>query len=149
MPSGVYVRTDWHRKICSENGKKTKSIWKGKKLSLEHRMKLSKSHQGQKWTTNQKEIMSAKFKGKNNPAWKGGQIISRGYVYIYNPKHPSATKDGYVKRARLIMEKQIGRYLHRWEVIHHINGIKNDDRPENLMRFDNHSEHLKFEKRSK
>jgi hypothetical protein len=37
-----------------------------------------------------------------------------------------------IKASRLIMEAQIGRTLNRFEIVHHKNGIKDDDRPENL-----------------
>jgi len=90
--------------------------------------------------------------GKNNPNWKGGKKKSRDYWYILKPNHPRANKQGYVKRANLVMEKMIGRFLEIDEVVHHkgikypIDSIKNkqDDRPKNLQLFNNHSEHLKF-----
>jgi len=40
---------------------------------------------------------------------------------------------GYVKRARLVLEQKLGRYLLDGHETHHINGIKDDDRPENLL----------------
>lgn len=80
--------------------------------------------------------------------WKGG-IIKRGnYVAIYIPIHPKCDKNGCVREHRIIMEKKIGRYLHRWEVVHHINGIKNDNRPENLELM-TRSEHMRLHKGGK
>ena len=69
--------------------------------------------------------------GDKAPSWKGGIIYKRGYVFIYNPTHPHHDQE-YVKRSRLEMEKKIGRYLESSDIIHHINGIKDDDRIENL-----------------
>jgi len=83
------------------------------------------------------------FSGDKNPSWKGGKFERSGYIYIYMPEHPFA-KQRYVKRANLVMEKHLGRYLTYKEVIHHINGIRNDDRPENLMLFANNSKHRSF-----
>lgn len=88
---------------------------------------------------------SLKVRGKNNPYWKGGIYKERDYVLIYNPTHPFCNKKGYVREHRLIVEKQIGRYLHKWEITHHINKIKDDNRPQNLMAFKNIGTHLKFE----
>jgi hypothetical protein len=72
--------------------------------------------------------------GENNPCWKGGRIKDgNGYIWIYYPNHPNRMKDRpYVYEHRLIMEKELGRYLKSNEIVHHINGIKNDNRIENL-----------------
>lgn len=74
--------------------------------------------------------------GELNHHWHGGRHERRGYVYIYMPEHPSVVGKGvhqrYVREHRLVMEKMLGRYLYQWEVVHHKNGVKNDNRPENL-----------------
>jgi hypothetical protein len=67
--------------------------------------------------------------------WKGGRTRNkRGYVLLRVPGHPrikSATNQ-YVMEHILVMEQLLGRYLHRDETVHHINGIPDDNRPENL-----------------
>ena len=76
---------------------------------------------------------SERIKGKNNPQWGGGKRSNNhGYIIIYIPNHPFAVNH-YILEHRLIMEKMLGHYLSKNEIVHHKNGIKNDNRPENLQ----------------
>ena len=71
--------------------------------------------------------------GENHYSWKGGKIKNgHGYILAWNPGHPHAYNRRHVLEHRLVMEKHIGRYLHSWEIVHHINGIRDDNRIENL-----------------
>lgn len=107
---------------------KTKERWKikghpkgmkGKKHSEETKIKLKEKR---------------KFRvGDKAPSWKGGKQKIHGYIKIHNPTHPYCDSKGYVFEHRLVMEKKLGRYLKRNEIPHHINGIRDDNRSENLV----------------
>lgn len=92
-----------------------------------------------------KKISNA-LQGEQSYLWKGGRRKhTSGYILIYSPKHPNKNKHGAVFEHRLVSEKQLKRYLTKFEIIHHINGIKTDNRPENLYLFPSNSEHVRYD----
>ena len=64
-----------------------------------------------------------------NSNWKGGVINNQGYIMIKTLKEE---KRKYIMEHVLIMEDHIGRKLIQGENVHHINGVKDDNRIENL-----------------
>ena len=82
--------------------------------------------------------------GANSGNRRGGKKLSiYGYVLVKNLDHPNADKNGYVQEHSLVMEKKLGRYLDKKEVIHHIDGRKDNNRRKNLQLFINDSEQKK------
>lgn len=82
--------------------------------------------------------------GDKNPRWRGGRKKNyAGYIQIKDRSHPFCDANGYVMEHRIKIEKKIGRFLEKKEQVHHINGIKNDNRIKNLKLFRSASDHRK------
>lgn len=74
------------------------------------------------------------------------RITTKGYCIIYKPLYEGSYKTPYLKgrimEHKYIMEHHMGRLLRKGEVIHHINGIKHDNRLENLLLCRSNQQHI-------
>ncbi len=126
-PTLLKVNNFGYCKKCWVSGINTKGI----KLTKEHKNKIRNA-----WL---------KKTGEKHPAWKGGvKRDNAGYTYIYMSSYPKSSR--YIREHRLVMEKYLGRYLTKEEVVHHINGVRDDNRIENLLLCSSLSEHRKLHK---
>jgi len=76
-------------------------------------------------TRNKKEVIGA-------TRVCSGRINRDGYIQVLAKGYPSSNKKGYVLEHRLIMERSLDRYLKNYEIIHHKNEDREDNRIENL-----------------
>jgi len=68
-------------------------------------------------------------KGENHPRWKGGRYTSRRDNYVVIRKL-NGTR---ILEHHLVWEETHKRKLPKNWIVHHFNGIRNDNRPENLI----------------
>jgi len=138
-----YVKRIWH--ACEDCGKERwVDYLKGKPVALKCRACSCK--------VNQRKFPN-RF-GENNPSWKGGKFQgSDGYCYILvnnddffypmaSHKKKNNTSGHYVSEHRLVVAKSLNRCLLPWEIVHHKNGIKNDNRLENLQLLPTANQHM-------
>jgi hypothetical protein len=65
---------------------------------------------------------------------KNQGYYNNGYKYVKTPEDSfSKPKKGYIAEHRYVMEQKLGRKLERNEFVYHINGRKDDNRPDNLI----------------
>jgi HNH endonuclease len=80
-----------------------------------------------------RDCYSQATNAEGHPLWKGGRTLSKGYVLVHQRAHPRADKNGYVREHIVNWELAHGQPLPDGWVVHHLNGIKHDNRPENLV----------------
>ena len=69
--------------------------------------------------------------GSRHPAWKGGFRRCGDYIEELAPGYKQGKR--YIRQHILVWEKTHGKPLPESWVVHHLNGVKSDNRPENLV----------------
>ena len=67
----------------------------------------------------------------------------KGYKVVYMPNHPHSRMNGYVYEHILVAEHKIGRPLKSLEVVHHIDGNKLNNAPENIEVLPSSADHTR------
>lgn len=124
-----YLRSDYHRQIVGEaNGRRNPDA----------RVTAPCEHCG----TRVERYVSSRgaqifcSRGCHNAYRRARQrsyLTDAGYVLIFVGRdHPGSTQSGHILEHRKVMQEHLGRELERHENVHHINGVKHDNRIENL-----------------
>lgn len=82
--------------------------------------------------------------GAKHCMWKGGRYVDQyGYIVVrvmpQSPFYSMAGKNHFLPEHRLKMAEHLGRPLEKEEIVHHLNGIKGDNRVSNLAIVSRHN----------
>jgi len=119
---------------------------KGKRhrVSKETKIKISKNRRGYKHSEEAKKRMSKAQRIRYGLNRKEKTVKGK-YVGNYCPEHPRADSCGRVLEHILVWERYHNRSLPTNFIIHHINGIRIDNRPENLLAMGKSKHHTNIE----
>lgn len=115
--------------------------WEGKKSLHQIAEEMGLSYSGIQWYTREYGIpvrsrVESMLRASDGHGflWKGGRWKHEsGYIMVKRNGHQMANSAGYVPEHRLVMAEFAGRMLDKDEVVHHVNGVKDDNRVENLQ----------------
>lgn len=80
------------------------------------------------------KIAYKKYPKQSFTHFKGGKYTDKaGYILVLAPNHPRGGKGRYVFEHILVWEHCHNKSVPKGYIIHHLNGIKSDNRPENLV----------------
>ena len=87
-----------------------------------------------------RDAATGKYLRENSSQWKGGTYLAKGYRHVMVEMLPEPqkslarqmTKGRYILEHRAVAAEKLGRPLRRNEIVHHMNGVKDDNRPDNL-----------------
>ena len=136
-----YASYIWH--ACVECGKERWVALRGKDKIIRNLMCRHCGSRKGAQALNRMELRKG-----NKWGWKGGRNKTpSGYILVWISKddgcYPMANKDGYLPEHRLVMARHLGRCLSRQEQVHHKNGIRDDNRIENLELMPDLSRHAR------
>ncbi len=105
--------------------------------------KQSESRKGIKRGDPFRFLPNHSLRGRAHHGWNGGYCESRyGYMQLYIPDHHRADKKGYVMEHVVVAENALKRPIKEPVVVHHVNGIRKDNRGHNLVICENQKYHF-------
>lgn len=117
----------------------------GHPVSEETRRKISEHHKAAGIQPSPEATAKSnqnRGKREKSPSWKGGiSMMANGYRCSYHPEHPRAHQNGYVYEHILVAESKLKRALYPGEVVHHLDGDKQNNDPQNITVLSSQSEH--------
>ena len=115
-------------KICSNQVNK---IYREKNHEVLHE-KRRKRLQGLTGILKHKKIDNCEKIVRKKSCKGSGTKMNTGYRLISEKNHPNSYKNGRLLEHIFVMSNHLGRPLYKSETVHHKNGIRDDNRLENL-----------------